>query len=265
MRWLALLLLAAAIPADVVEVAPGTVVRWPAAEIVECRQSSRRSAPLDGACYFPIDLLARGEIEVAIRTRSGEERRRLRVGPYPYPVQEIRGVEEKYVAPSAAELERIRLDQQRTGALWALASARRFTLPLASPLPIPLEGGRFGARRIFNGEPRSPHGGADYRARPGTPVLAPADGVVVLAEEQFFAGRAVYLDHGDGLISMSFHLSEIAVAEGQEVKRGQLIGRVGATGRVTGPHLHFGLRWRGARIDPAALLGEPAALPSAAP
>lgn len=96
-------------------------------------------------------------------------------------------------------------------------------------------------------------------------MLAPADGVVVLAEEQFFAGRAVYLDHGDGLISMSFHLSEIAVAEGQEVKRGQLIGRVGATGRVTGPHLHFGLRWRGARIDPAALLGEPAALPSAAP
>ena len=262
MHPLALLLLAAAAPPEAVAVAPGTVARWAADGIVECRQAGRRSAPLAGACYFPVDLLAGGEIEVSIRTAAGEAHRRLRVGPYPYPVQEISGVDQKYVEPSRADQERIQREQERVGALWQLATPRRFALPLASPLPKLPEGGRFGARRVFNGQPRSPHGGADYRAATGTPVLAPADGVVALAEEQFFAGRAVYLDHGDGLISMSFHLSEIAVEQGDEVKRGQLLGKVGATGRVTGPHLHFGLRWRGARVDPAVLLADPAALTS---
>ncbi len=89
----------------------------------------------------------------------------------------------------------------------------------------------------------------------GTPVLAVADGRVVLAEEHYFAGKSVYVDHGGGLLSMSFHLSEILVEEGSEVKRGQPLGEVGATGRVTGPHLHFGLRWHGARVDPERLIG----------
>jgi len=89
----------------------------------------------------------------------------------------------------------------------------------------------------------------------GTVVRAVADGRVALSEDQYFAGNAVYVDHGDGLVSMSFHLSERLVADGDEVVRGQPIGKVGATGRVTGPHLHFGLRWRGARVDPDRLLG----------
>jgi murein DD-endopeptidase MepM/ murein hydrolase activator NlpD len=85
-------------------------------------------------------------------------------------------------------------------------------------------------------------------------VHAPADGTVVLAVDHFFAGRSVFLDHGDGLVTMSFHLSRVDVSPGQQVRRGERIGAVGATGRVTGPHLHFGARWRGARVDPAQLL-----------
>ena len=84
---------------------------------------------------------------------------------------------------------------------------------------------------------------------------------MALADHHFFAGKSVFLDHGDGLISMYFHLSRVAVEEGQTVSRGQSIGAVGATGRVTGPHLHFGIRWRKAKVDPALLLGEPTGLP----
>jgi len=141
----------------------------------------------------------------------------------------------------------------------ALVTPRRFALPLAPPLAELPAASRFGSRRVFNGQPRNPHSGADFAAKTGEPVRAVADGVVALAGNEFFAGNAVFLDHGDGLISMSFHLSEILVKEGDKVIRGQLLGKVGATGRVTGPHLHFGLRWHGARVDPLELLtGKPA-------
>jgi murein DD-endopeptidase MepM/ murein hydrolase activator NlpD len=242
----------------VAEVAPGTLVRWAGPELLECSLGERSWRPLEGACWYPVDLEATGELELVRRSTGGVASRRVRVAAYPYPTQELE-VEEKYVAPSAESLERIARERERVVALFALETPRRFELPLAPPLERLGGASRFGARRIFNREPRSPHSGADYAAAAGTPVLAPADGRVALAEEQYFAGKAVYLDHGDGLLSMSFHLSEILVATGDEVRRGQAIGRVGATGRVTGPHLHFGLRWHGARVDPALLLeGAPA-------
>jgi len=245
-----------------IEVRPGSVVRWPGEGIVECSQAGRRFAPIAGACLFPIDLLAEGELAVSRRTAAGEATRRLKIADYPYPTERITGVEEKYVSPPAGELARIEREQQDVAALFRRVGPRRFALPLGGPLAVLPEGGRFGARRIFNGEPRSPHGGTDFRAASGTPVLAPADGVVALAAEHYFAGRAVYLDHGDGLISMAFHLSAILVRDGEAVERGQTIGRVGATGRVTGPHLHFALRWRGERIEPALLLASPESLPA---
>ncbi len=236
-------------------VRPGGVVRWPGVELVDCSLGDRRWSPLADACWFPIDLEARGELILVRRSSAGVAERRVQVGDYPYPIEELT-VEEKYVAPPPEELARIAREKERVGKLFTLEGAvRRFTLPLAPPLTELPAAGRFGARRIFNRQPKSPHSGADFSATPGTPVAAAADGKVVLAEEQYFAGRAVYIDHGDGLISMSFHLSEIAVATGDEVVRGQRIGKVGATGRVTGPHLHFGLRWHGARVDPAVLLG----------
>lgn len=236
------------------EVRPGGVVRWSGVELLECALGERRWLPLEDACWYAIDLEARGEVELVRRSTGGVASRRVRVAPYPYPTQELE-VEEKYVAPPEEALARIAAERARVVALFSLESPRRFTLPLAAPLAALPSSARFGARRIFNRQPRSPHSGADYSAPPGAPVFAPADGRVALAEEQYFAGRAVYIDHGDGLVSMSFHLSELLVSTGDEVARGQPIGKVGATGRVTGPHLHFGLRWHGARVDPDLLVG----------
>ena len=112
----------------------------------------------------------------------------------------------------------------------------------------------FGARRIINGRPRAAHGGADYRAPQGTPVVAANAGRVALVGEYFFPGRLIALDHGLGLYTLYFHLDSVAVSEGDRVDRGQPIGTVGATGRATGPHLHFGAQLGSARVDPAALL-----------
>jgi murein DD-endopeptidase MepM/ murein hydrolase activator NlpD len=128
-----------------------------------------------------------------------------------------------------------------------------FVRPVAGPDP----GTGFGARRVINGQPRSPHGGTDYAAPRGTPVVAANDGRVALVADFFFPGRLVVLDHGLGLYTLYFHLEDIAVAQGDRVTRGQTIGSVGATGRATGPHLHFGAQVGPARVDPATLLGLP--------
>ncbi len=112
----------------------------------------------------------------------------------------------------------------------------------------------FGLNRIINGQQRSQHTGVDLRAEKGTSVLASNHGVVVLVDELFFTGKSVLLDHGWGLYSMYFHLSEVLVKEGNLVRTGAILGRVGSTGRSTGPHLHWGIRINGARVDPFALL-----------
>jgi murein DD-endopeptidase MepM/ murein hydrolase activator NlpD len=127
----------------------------------------------------------------------------------------------------------------------------KFTAPVGTTKA----GTGFGARRIINGQPRSPHSGSDYSVPSGTPVIAVNAGKVALVAEFFFPGRLVILDHGLGLHTAYFHLDTIAVIEGERVERGQTLGTVGATGRATGPHLHFGAQVAGARIDPTTLLG----------
>jgi murein DD-endopeptidase MepM/ murein hydrolase activator NlpD len=120
----------------------------------------------------------------------------------------------------------------------------------------PLEGeivAAFGLNRIINGQQRNPHTGIDLRAKEGTPVFACNHGVVVLVDELFFSGKSVILDHGWGLYSMYFHLSEVLVRVDDRVHTGAILGRVGSTGRSTGPHLHWGIRINGARVDPLAL------------
>jgi murein DD-endopeptidase MepM/ murein hydrolase activator NlpD len=112
----------------------------------------------------------------------------------------------------------------------------------------------FGARRVINGKPRAPHAGADYTAAQGTPVVAVNTGRVALVADYFFPGRLVALDHGLGLYTLYFHLDTVAVGQGERVERGQTLGTVGATGRATGPHLHFGAQLGSARVDPDALL-----------
>jgi murein DD-endopeptidase MepM/ murein hydrolase activator NlpD len=112
----------------------------------------------------------------------------------------------------------------------------------------------FGLRRIINGQPRNPHTGVDLRAQEGTPVRACNRGIVALVDDQFFSGKSVVLDHGWGMYSMYFHLSAAMVKEGDYVAKGALLGRAGSTGRATGPHLHWGIRLNGARIDPISLI-----------
>ena len=126
----------------------------------------------------------------------------------------------------------------------------RFVRPVAGTEPP----SGFGARRIINGKPRAPHGGADYAAPRGTPVVAANAGRVALIGDFFFPGRLVAIDHGLGLYTLYFHLDTVTVAEGDRVDRGQPLGTVGTTGRSTGPHLHFGAQLGSARVDPVALL-----------
>ena len=122
------------------------------------------------------------------------------------------------------------------------------------PLGDRVVGTNFGSRRIINGQPRAAHGGTDYAAPQGTPVVAANAGRVVLVADYFFPGRLVAIDHGLGLHTLYFHLEQASVVEGERVERGQRLGTVGATGRATGPHLHFGVQVGLARVDPASLL-----------
>ncbi len=117
--------------------------------------------------------------------------------------------------------------------------------------------GIFGSVRIMNGQPRNPHNGEDISAPLGTPVAATNDGVVRLTVDHFFSGKGLFLDHGLGFYSMYFHLSEVLVKDGDVVKAGQIVGKVGATGRATGPHLHWGIKLNGARVNPYSLLDLP--------
>lgn len=155
----------------------------------------------------------------------------------------------------AATLARVRVERAALEAALAESAGERLWRGGFRP---PVEGGRptggFGLRRIINGQPRSPHAGYDWAAPVGTPVVAANAGRVSLVAEHFFAGRLVVLDHGLGLFTLYLHLDDTRVSPGERVGSGQPIGTVGATGRVTGPHLHFGVTLGAARVDPEALL-----------
>jgi murein DD-endopeptidase MepM/ murein hydrolase activator NlpD len=162
-----------------------------------------------------------------------------------------------YVDPEPAQLERIGRERLIIdGALVNWRDEPRMSVDLVAPVSGP-RSASFGLRRFFNGQPRSPHKGMDIAASKGTPVSAAATGVVTATGDYFFNGRTVIIDHGQGLVTMYCHLERIDVDEGQRLDAGSAIGAVGATGRVTGAHLHFGTYLNGTAVDPALLLGEP--------
>lgn len=242
---------------------PGSVVRWGGEGTDACGRGPRTWAATADTCWFPIDLLeAEGEVEV-FRVRAGRrEEARIRVAEYPYPVQRLTLEDSSKVDLSSEDLARVSRDQARVKPLWSLDGPARFRLPLAPPLDELGSAGSFGSRRFFNDQPRSPHSGADYPAPEGATVFSVAPGTVVLVADLFFSGQSVFVDHGDGLISMYFHLSSISVEEGERLESRAVVGEVGQTGRTTGPHLHIGLRWRGARVDPSLLLGLTTEIPA---
>ena len=163
-------------------------------------------------------------------------------------------VEPRYVDPPPGIVERILRERDHLAALFPVSTAVRYWRDgFLRPVPGRANSA-FGRRSVFNGQPRSPHSGADFRAATGTPIKAPNDGVVVLATDLYFSGNVVIIDHGWGLYSFFAHLSAIDVAEGDRVRRGAVVGKVGATGRVTGAHLHWTVRLNDARVDPLALL-----------
>jgi murein DD-endopeptidase MepM/ murein hydrolase activator NlpD len=163
-------------------------------------------------------------------------------------------VDEAFVNPPPEAQERIAREAAELNNLWAhSATTNLWTGPFVRPVPDPANSA-FGTRSILNGQPRSPHSGADFISAAGTPIKSPAAGHVVLAGDRYYTGNTVMIDHGLGLFSLFAHLSEIEVKVGDTVTAGEVLGKVGATGRVTGPHLHWSVRLNGARVDPLSLL-----------
>jgi murein DD-endopeptidase MepM/ murein hydrolase activator NlpD len=250
-----------------VPIRPGSVVRLDVS--CTCKASGRpgtarvfdREIPLvptqEGAAWsglIGVDLeTAAGSYPVQIAAESADGRPLtttypLAVAPRRFPTRRLR-VAPVYVEPPAAEVARIAADAARLDALFNTTTGQALPGPFQMPIAAAPQD-TFGARSIFNGQPRSPHAGVDFRAPSGTPITSPASAVVVLADDLFFTGQTVALDHGLGLISVMAHLSKISVRAGEAVRTGDVVGEVGATGRATGPHLHWSVRLNGARVDP---------------
>lgn len=260
-------------PASLLAAPPGATVlqggiaRWSGLDARECGIFGRRHPAVDGTCYYPIDMTARAGVhEIALHDANGERH----LGALTVEARDCTetGIEldrAEYVDVSAENRTRAARERQSTlKAVRGDAQAHpRFSLPLAPPAAGAGTKDRsdFCEKRIYNERIRSVHTGLDYPLGKGTRAAAPADGTVALAGDQFYSGKTVIVDHGGGLVTMLFHLDTIEVEAGDQVKRGDALGTVGETGRATGPHLHFGARWHGQRIDPAALLGDASKLP----
>ena len=180
----------------------------------------------------------------------------LAIEPREYETQHISGLPKKMVTPDEKDLARIRQDQAAVVAARATRSQRTGFLETFRWPTVGIITGVYGSRRVLNGKPRNPHYGIDIAAPAGTPVLAPASGRVALAHpDMYYTGATLVLDHGFGVSSTFLHLQAVEVAAGQEVAAGERIGRVGSTGRSTGPHLDWRMNWLNVRVDPALLVG----------
>jgi len=209
-----------------------------------------------GSVVFGVGRDATGPVQVAVRRPDGSrETVRIAVTPRDWPIERVTGVPPRTVSPPPEVAERIRRAAAQVGAARSADDPRA---DFAQAFIWPVTGrisGRFGNQRIYNGNPGSPHSGMDIAAPTGTPVKAPAAGIVTLAAPDFYiTGGTLLIDHGHGISSNFLHLSRIDVKPGDRVEQGQVVAAVGATGRATGPHLHWGMNWFDVRIDPLLVL-----------
>lgn len=196
--------------------------------------------------------------QLVVRHKDGKrETRTIAVAARSYKIQRIDGLPKRKVEPKKQDMTRINAERELFRRARALVTPQSW---FRSGFVWPVTGrisGVYGSQRILNGQPRRPHLGTDIAAKTGTKVVAAADGVVALAHDgMFFTGKTLHIDHGLGLGTVYAHLSKLHVKQGARVKKGQLIGRIGQTGRATGPHLHWGLTWGALRLDPALAAGK---------
>lgn len=222
------------------------------------RYDGRRVMVLEngGRWHAVVGIPLRADTGTHHVTIGDSEKRPFEVGDKAYEEQHIELDNDEMVSPGEEALKRIRKESREIGRAFRLFSDTdyantRFSLPAEGP-----QTSAFGLKRFFNGEPRNPHSGIDLGAPQGAPVTAPAAGVVIETGDYYFNGKTVFVDHGQGLVTMFCHLSEIEVRPGKPVARGERIGRIGSTGRVTGPHLHWTVRLNNVNVNPYLFLTE---------
>ncbi|MEC9412359.1 MAG: peptidoglycan DD-metalloendopeptidase family protein [Pseudomonadota bacterium] len=191
-----------------------------------------------------------GTLRIVVKRGEEKSTQLFSIKDKQYPTQYITVKDERKVNPNPLDMKRINQESSRIQeALTAWTETNNEPVNFVWPIKGRVSG-LFGRRRVFNGEPRNPHSGMDIAAKTGTPIHAPAAGIVRGTGNYFFNGNTVFIDHGQGLITMFCHLSRIDVQDGETVKQGDIIGAVGATGRVTGPHLHLGVSLNNERVEP---------------
>ena len=249
---------------------PGEVILIEARSLHPLRQLSIKAFgrlfaahALDGnqrwQCLVGIDLETKpGQYEITLNgtDADGESvvaRSRVTIKAKKFPTRNLT-VDSKFVTPPESELDRINKERARVSGIFSSTTPDRLW-DGSFRVPVPGEViSAFGKRSVYNGIPRSPHTGTDFRGATGTPIRAPNAGRVVLAANLYYSGNTVILDHGLGLYSYFGHMSAFSVEEGDSVQKGEVVGKVGATGRVTGPHLHWTVRLAGSRVDPLSLI-----------
>ncbi len=231
----------------------------PAGSVVMLDDKTLRLTP-EGQFVFGFGRDAKAQHQLKIVYPDGaEENRELEISARDYDIQYIEGISQKIMSPDPDDLKRI---QHENGLVYQARNQESDLQSFGESFIWPAQGpisGVYGSQRFYNGEPRRPHFGLDIAAPKGADVIAPASGRVVLVhKDMFFSGGTLIVDHGYGITSTFIHLSAILVEEGQKVAQGDLIAKVGASGRATGPHLDWRINWFQTRLDPALLLKEPA-------